>query len=241
MKAILLAAGEGQRLKGVLDDIPKPMARIAGKPILEYNIEWLKNADVTDIYVNLHHLPDVITQHFGDGSRWGTKITYSFEPQLLGTAGAVKKIADTYWKNSNTESFLVVYGDNLFSNFELHRIIHFHKEKRGIGTICLYRKPEEIFKSGIAVINENCRIINFIEKPSANQVASDLVNTGVYVFEPAILKYIQQNSYFDFSRDVFAKVIAGDELLYGFLLNANIVTIDTPQLFKKFVIAGDSM
>ena len=97
MRAVILAAGIGQRLRGFLDNIPKPMAQVLGKPILEHNIEWLKKYGVTDIYINLHYLPECITGYFGDGSRWKVRITYSYENELLGTAGAVKKIAREYF------------------------------------------------------------------------------------------------------------------------------------------------
>lgn len=235
MKAIILAAGKGQRLKGILDNIPKPMAPVTGKPILQYNIEWLKNAGVTDIYINLHHLPDVITQYFGNGGRWGVQITYSYEPNLLGTAGAVKKIASEYWQKNPIEPFLVVYGDNLVSDFDLRQIMDFHKAKRGIGTICLYSKPDEAAKSGIAVLDKDCKITKFIEKPAPRQITSDLVNTGIYMLEPAILRYISEDCCCDFAKDVFGKILDEGESLYGVVLKANLIAIDTPQLFKKLV------
>ena len=235
MKAVVLAAGKGQRLKGLLDNIPKPMAQIAGKPILQHNIEWLKNAGITDIYINLHHLPEMITRHFGDGSGWGIKITYSREPDLLGTAGAVKKIAGEYWKDNAVEPFLVVYGDNLVSDFDIARILSFHKQKNGIGTVCLYHKPEEVAKSGVAVIDEFCRIVKFVEKPVAGEIQGDLVNTGIYVLAPAVLKYIPANCCCDFAKDVFNQVLDVGEPLYGLVLKANLIAIDTPQLFHKLV------
>lgn len=235
MKAVVLAAGKGQRLKGVLDNVPKPMAKIAGKPILQHNLEWLRNSGITDIYVNLHHLSDCITRHFGDGSGWGVRITYSYEPQLLGTAGAVKKIAREFWKDKPDESFLVIYGDNLVSDFDLRRIIQFHSRKKGIATICLYRKPEEVSKSGVVTLDENCKITKFVEKPLAGRVASDLVNTGIYCLEPAILNYIPENSSCDFGKDVFGKVLNAGENLFGLVLDAELIAIDTPQLFEKLV------
>jgi mannose-1-phosphate guanylyltransferase/phosphomannomutase len=235
MKAVVLAAGKGQRLKGILDNIPKPMAQIAGKPILQHNIEWLKKSGVTDIYINLHYLPEVITGHFGNGAVFGVRITYSREQTLLGTAGAVKKIALDHWQQNSREPFLVVYGDNLLSEFDLARLIKFHGEKQGIGTVCLYHKPEEVSKSGVALLDNTGRITKFIEKPAANQIASDLVNTGIYVLEPEILKYIPQDCSCDFGRDVFGKVLNSNESLYGLAMDANLIAIDTPQLFEKIV------
>jgi mannose-1-phosphate guanylyltransferase/phosphomannomutase len=235
MKAVLLAAGVARRLKGIIDDIPKPMVLVDGIPILQHNVEWLKKFGVTDIYINLHHLPDVITRHFGDGAEWGVHITYSWEPVLLGTAGAVKKIADELWQNDPAEPFLVIYGDNLVSDFDLNRIINFHKKCSGLGTVCLYHKPDEVAKSGVAVLGEQCRIVKFIEKPAPGEISGDLVNTGIYVLEPAILKYILENSACDFAKDVFSMVLSEGEPLYGLVLNANLIAIDTPQLFKKLI------
>ena len=234
MKAVLLAAGIASRLKGIVDDIPKPMVPVAGKPILQHNIEWLKKFGVTDIYINLHHLPDCITRHFDDGSDRGVLIKYSYEPNLLGTAGAVKKIASDYWQDNLNEPFLVIYGDNLVSDFDLCRIISFHNRNRGIGTICLYRKPDEVAKSGVAVLDEHCRIIKFVEKPAPGEISGDLVNTGIYVLSPAILKYISDGPC-DFAKDVFSKVLDAGEPLYGLVLKANLIAIDTPGLFKKLV------
>jgi mannose-1-phosphate guanylyltransferase/phosphomannomutase len=236
MKAVVLAAGKGERLKGLLDNTPKPMVEIDGKPILQHNLEWLKSFGVTDIYMNLHHLPDVITRHFGNGSGWGVCITYSYEPQLLGTAGAVKKIAREFWKDNSPEPFAVVYGDNLVSDFDLRRIIQFHNRKKGIATICLYRKPEEVAKSGVVVLDENCKITRFVEKPLADQVASDLVNTGIYILEPMFLKYIPDGCC-DFGKDVFCRALEAGQPLFGIVASSNLVAIDTPQLYEKHLVS----
>lgn len=234
MKAIVLAAGKGKRLRGIINDVPKPMVKIGDKPVLQRNIEWLKSFGIEDVYINLHCLPDVIRDYFGNGSSWGIKITYSCEQQLLGTAGAVQKIASEYWKDGDTEAFLVIYGDNLLSDFDLNRIIDFHKMKRGIGAICLYRK-DEVAQGGIAVMDDESRIVKFIEKPSPDEFISNLVNTGIYVLEPGILEYIPRNRFSDFGKSVFGEVIDAGENLYGIVSQANLVAIDTPELFEKAV------
>jgi NDP-sugar pyrophosphorylase family protein len=135
MKAVVLAAGKGERLKGVVDTAPKPMVKVDGKPILEHNIAWLKSFGITDICINIHYLPDVVTNYFGDGSKWGVKIIYSYEPKLLGTAGAVRKIVSEIWKDSVSGAFVVAYGDNLLSDFDLRRIIDFHFENKGLSVL----------------------------------------------------------------------------------------------------------
>ena len=108
MKAVLLAAGKGERLKPLTENLPKVMISINGKPILEYHIEMLANAGTTDVFINLHHLPEKIMEYFKDGKKWGLKIQYSYEPEILGTAGAVKKLE----KELRPGPFLVIYGDN---------------------------------------------------------------------------------------------------------------------------------
>lgn len=234
MKAVILAAGKSERLKSVVKNVPKPMVKVAGKPILEHNIEWLSRFGVRQIAVNLHYLPQVIRDYFGDGRKWGVEIRYSYEPQLLGTAGAVRKIASQIWANEIAEPFIVAYGDNLLSDFDLQRIIEFHLEKKGIGTICLYHK-NDVSQSGIAVLDGKNRIVGFVEKPHPSEVVGNLVNTGIYVLEPEILNYIPEASFSDFGKDVLGSVINAGEDLYGFVAPANLIAIDTPELLRAAV------
>jgi NDP-sugar pyrophosphorylase family protein len=237
MKAIVLAAGKGKRLKGLVDTIPKPMIEVKAKSVLQHNIEWLRNFGITDIYINLHRLPDVIKSHFHTGERFGVRITYSYENQLLGTAGAVRKIADEYWGEEPPRAFLVVYGDNLLSDFDLSELITFHEAKLGLATICLYPRPEQVWKSGLVLLDGQGRILKFVEKPYPGQVQSDLVNTGLYILEPAILKYIPTNCLSDFGKDVFPAAIDAGESLFGLVVNADLIAIDTPELYEK-VLGG---
>jgi len=232
MKAIILAAGKGQRLGGVVDKVPKPMLKIGRKPVLERNIEWLRSFGVRDIYINLHHLPDVIRDYFGSGGRWEVKIRYSYEETLLGTAGGVEKIVSEQWPDDFSKPFIVIYGDNLLSDFNLDEIVNFHKVKKGAGTICLYRN-DEVAQSGIAVIDSENKIVKFVEKPGPGETVSNLVNAGIYVLEPAILEYIPKNGFSDFGKDVFHKVIRAGENLYGIVLEGNLIAIDSPELLEK--------
>ena len=255
MKVIVLAAGKGERLKNIVYDIPKPMIKIRGKPILEHNIEWLESFGVRDIYINVHYLANVIRDYFGNGRRWGVKITYSWELELLGTAGAVRKITDDYWikslKGQRLRSkkgaeageahtpyplahnpFLVVYGDNLLSDFDLNQIIGFHRRKGGIGTVCLYEKSR-ISQSGVAEVDSENKLVKFIEKPGPGETVSNLVNAGIYVLEPKILKYIPKNQFSDFGKDIFPRIIKERENMYGIVMEARLTAVDTPELLKK--------
>ncbi len=231
MKAIILAAGKGERLKKIVKEIPKPMVSVKNKPILEHNIGWLKSYGIEEIYINLHHLAHVIQNYFKDGANWRVNITYSYEPTLLGTAGAVRKIADEYWNNENIGNFLVVYGDNLF-NCNLEEILSFHQMKRGVATIAVYEK-EEVSQSGIVVLDKEDRIIKFIEKPKPEEVISHLVNTGIYVLEPKVLDYIKPRKFLDFGKDIFPEMIEQGEKLFGKVIEGNLIAIDTPELYLK--------
>ena len=232
MKAVVLAAGKGQRLKSVVRDVPKPMVRVRGRPILEQNVCWLRDAGVQDIYMNLHHLPEVITKHFGGGEEWGVRIMYSRERRLLGTAGAVRKIADDCWGDVR-EPFLVVYGDNLLSGFDLRRIVEFHNSRAGAGTICLHYR-EDVSHSGIAVLDSDGRILRFVEKPTPDQAVSHWVNAGLYVLAASALRYVPQGTS-DFGRDIFPRMLEAGERLYGLTTNAALVAVDTPEMLAQVV------
>jgi len=251
MKAIILAAGKGKRLGRVVGKVPKPMVRIGGKSILERNVEWISDNGVRDVYINLHHLPDVIRGYFKDGSRWGVKITYSYEPELLGTAGAVRKIAEECWqlhtnsrsapltpsnledkqKGKTNNAFLVIYGDNLF-DCDLREIMNFHKEKKGIATIAVYEK-DDVSQSGIVVLDIDNKILRFTEKPKPEEVLSHLVNTGLYILEPDVLNYIPSNEVLDFGKNVFPEMIQKGENIFGIAVEGNLTAIDTLELLGK--------
>jgi NDP-sugar pyrophosphorylase family protein len=237
MRAIILAAGKGERIKEVTKSIPKPMIRIHGKPILEHNIEWLRSYGITDLYINLHHLPDVITNYFGNGEKHRVRITYSYEPELLGTAGAVKKICREIWrfkdKKENMDPFLVIYGDNLMM-FDLNEIINFHYKKGGIATIAVYEK-EDVWQSGIVLLNDKGQVLRFIEKPSSQEVISNLVNAGIYVLEFEVLNYIPDNQNIDFGKDVFPSIINSGEKLFAIKVEGDLIAIDTPELLRKYI------
>ncbi len=243
MKTIILAAGKGERLGELTRSIPKPMLKIGSKPILEHNIEWLRNYGICDIYINLHHLPDSIRNYFENGKEWDVNIKYSYEPKLLGTAGAVRKIAEDFWiKGSGGKDkyksyldlhnpFLVIYGDNLFE-YDLKEIINFHERKKAIATIAVYEK-DNVDQSGIVLLNDKNRIMKFIEKPRPDEVVSHLVNTGLYILEPEVLEYISPNKVLDFGKNVFPQMIQNDESIFGVILKGGLTAIDTPFLYKQ--------
>jgi NDP-sugar pyrophosphorylase family protein len=212
MKAMLLAAGLGTRLRPLTDRIPKCMVPVGGKPILEHNIEWLRKFGITEVMVNLHYLPRVVMDYFGDGHKWGVMLTYSVEKEILGTAGGVKNVAGFFEK----EAFIIWYGDNLCA-CDLEHLAAFHREKAGLATIALYQR-EDVTQCGIVGLDADNRILRFLEKPDAEQVFSHWVNAGIYILEPEVLDYIPANTLFDFGRDVFPALLEDSQLLYGYCL-----------------------
>lgn len=229
VKATLLAAGRGTRLRPLTDTIPKCMIPIAGKPLLEHNVEWLRRFDVTELVINLHHLPEVVREHFRDGSRWGVRITYSPERELLGTAGSVKKMADYF-----DGPFFVWYGDNL-STCRLDRLWQFHMaRKNSLATIALYKRDDPT-QSGIVGLDENDRITRFLEKPRPEQVFSHWVNAGIYVLDPRVLETIPAEGMADFGRDIFPALLSRNYPLYGYKMSEEegLWWIDTPEDLER--------
>jgi mannose-1-phosphate guanylyltransferase len=210
-KAMLLAAGQGTRLRPLTETVPKCMVALANKPVLEYNIEWLRRYGVVDLVINLFHLPDVVMDYFGDGSRWGVHITYSLESEMLGTAGGVRNVADLF-----DSPFFVWYGDNL-STCDLHNLYAFHRAKGGVATIALYYRKDPT-ASGIVGLDAQDRITRFLEKPRPEQVFSHWVNAGILLLEPQVLEAIPPDGSPDFGRDVFPALLAAGERIYGYRL-----------------------
>jgi NDP-sugar pyrophosphorylase family protein len=221
-KAMLLAAGEGTRLLPLTETLAKCMMLVGGKPILEHNIERLRRYGVTDVVINLHYLPDAVRNHFGDGRRWGINISYSFEPSLLGTAGAVRNVANFF-----DRPFFIWYGDNL-SNCRLDRLWELHKDRGGLATLALHHR-EDPTQSGIVALDENDRIIRFLEKPRPDQIFSHWVNAGIFVVERTAIEDIPNEGPSDFGRDVFPYLLNKGVELYGYRMSQDeeLLWIDT--------------
>jgi len=227
MKAVILSGGKGDRLGDISKKIPKPMIKISGKPVLEHNILMCKKFGVKDLYINLHHLPELIQDYFGDGSKWGVNINYKYEEDLLGTAGTVFSFRD-----SLDSSFFVVYGDNFFNNnVDLEFLLKFHKEKQSDFTIVL-SQLDDVSQSGIADLEVDGKIIRFIEKPRTNESNESWINAGIYLIEPEIFKNID-TSFFDFGKDVIPFLIRKNYDIYGYKMENRVIPIDTPELLRK--------
>lgn len=220
MKAMILAAGEGSRLRPLTNDIPKVMVKIDDKPLLEYNINLARSYGIRDIIINVHYKLESIIGYFKGGKELGVSIYYSKEKNLLGSAGGVKKV-----EKKLTKPFFLLYGDN-FTNCDLRALLMAHKKNKTICTVAVFdmRKNKN---SGIAggrvLVNKDKTVSQFIEGGQENR---GLVNAGVYVLDPKIFKYIPKGKTYDFGKDVFP-----------FLLQHKI-KIGVHQLSKKEYVFG---
>lgn len=225
MKAFILAAGTGERLRPLTDDRPKGMVSIGGRPLLERIVRQLREAGIADIWINLHHHPEAVENHFKDGACYGVQIRYSREKELLGTAGAIKKQQQDF-----QETFLVYYGDN-YVEIDLVEMIRFHRIKKGLATIAVF-EAEEISASGVVEIDSSNRIRRFLEKPASGTTSSRLVNAGIYVLEPEVLGRIPETGPSDFGREIFPRLLAENRPAYAYVLSGKVIGIDTPALLS---------
>lgn len=227
MKAMILAAGEGQRMRPLTNTTPKPMLPVGGRPLVERLIETLRAYDVTEIAINLHHLPHKVTSHIGNGSRFGVDVTYSFEEAALGTAGGAKRLEGFF----GDEPFFVLYGD-VFTDLDLSLLRWFHLQQRSALTMALHR-PDTLRGCGVVELGPSRRVISFIEKPERDQGAVGWANAGVYVVEPDILRHIPPGQPFDFGSDLFPLLLERDVPVYGLASDALVLDIGTPEGYAR--------
>jgi mannose-1-phosphate guanylyltransferase / phosphomannomutase len=213
MKAVVLAGGFGTRIKPLTYSIPKPMLPLAGKPILEHVVNLLKNHGITDIVFLLYFQPEAIKNYFGDGSGFGVKVNYTIPSEDYGTAGAVK-FASEHLRGD--EPFLVISGD-LLTDVDLKSFVEFHKNKKSMVTIGLTSVKDPL-QFGIVITDSDGKVVKFLEKPGWGEVFSDSINAGIYAMDPAVLDSIPGRQAFDFSHDLFPRLLGEGKPLFGFLL-----------------------
>ncbi|MEW5946571.1 MAG: sugar phosphate nucleotidyltransferase [bacterium] len=212
MKAVVMAGGEGTRLRPLTLNKPKPLMPVCNRPIMEHILERLRESDIVTVYATLHFLADEIQAYFGTGKDFGVELTYSIEESPLGTAGAVKLLE----KNLD-DTFLIVSGDAM-TDMELAKAVKAHRKKGAVATIVLSRVDTPL-EYGVVIIDDDGRVVRFLEKPGWGEVFSDTVNTGIYVLEPEVFKYIEEGKACDFSRDLFPALLAEGRPLFGCVLD----------------------
>lgn len=226
MKAVVMAGGFGTRIQPLTSSVPKPMIPVFNKPMMEYIILSLKKAGIKEIAILLYFKPDVIKNHFGDGSSLGLKIHYFTPDDDYGTAGAVKK-AEKFLN----ERFIVVSGD-LVTDFNIPEIIGYHEAKESKATITLTSVSDPL-QFGVVITDSEGKIVRFLEKPGWGEVFSDTINTGIYVFEPEILNFIPENKPFDFSKDLFPSIMASGTPIYGFNAKGYWRDVGNPDSYRS--------
>ncbi len=214
MKAVVMAGGEGSRLRPLTIGRPKPMVPMVSKPVMGHILDLLKRQGITQVVVTLHFMPEVIQSYFGDGHTQGMNIQYAIEEAPLGTAGSVKNAQDYL-----DEPFMIISGDAV-TDIDLKKVMAFHQEKGAEATLTLYRVPNPL-EYGVIITDAEARITQFLEKPSWGEVISDTVNTGIYVIDPSVLDLIEEGVPTDWSKHVFPKLLEAGRPLYGYVAEGN--------------------
>lgn len=216
MKAVVMAGGEGSRLRPITANRPKPLVPIGNQPIMEHILGLLHRHGIDDVVCTLHYLADEIQSYFDDGSDWNMRLAYSVEDTPLGTAGSVKKAESLLRDGPDDGTFVIISGDAL-TDCDLTRAIEFHKAKKSLATLILYR-VESPLEFGVVITDESGRVVRFLEKPSWSEVFSDTVNTGMYILEPEIFDYMEPGRAYDWSQDIFPALLREGKPMYGYVM-----------------------
>ncbi|HEX8834184.1 MAG TPA: NDP-sugar synthase [Abditibacteriaceae bacterium] len=220
---MILAAGVGSRLDPLTRNVPKPMVPIVNQPVMEHIVRLLVKHNFTDIVCNTHYLAEQIESYFNDGKSLGANMTFNREQDLMGTAGGVKRVAELFNFFDAKETFLVTGGDDL-TDIDISAMLRYHREKGALATIGL-ASVSDPSQFGVVVLDEKGRnesggqITRFVEKPPAGTAPSNLVNTGVYLFEPEVLDLIPSGRFYDFGKELFPLLLEQGKPFYGFQTN----------------------
>lgn len=230
MKAIIIAGGRGERLRPLTDSIPKPMVEVAGKPILEHILLLLKQHNITNLIIAVCYLPDVITDYFGNGSKLGFNITYTFEdPRYpMGTAGAIFPA-----KKLIKDKFITTYAD-ILRELDVTEMIKQHTSNKAFGTINIYKRFGKDPKSMIITKNNN-QIVEFKERPKPAEIPNDFVwaNGSLYIFEQEVFDFIPENKPSDFGKNIFPSLLSSKKPLYAYPSSGYFVDIGNKEKLEK--------
>lgn len=225
MRAMVLAAGLGTRLRPITFDMPKPMVPVLNRPVMEHIVRLLADHGFTETIANLHWFPELIKGHFGDGSACGVALSYSYEDDLLGTSGGVRKVADFLG-----DSFLIISGDAL-TDIDLTAMREFHESHDGIATLAT-KRVDDTTQFGVAITDSEGRIGGFQEKPRPSEALSDLANCGIYMFRSEIFEFFPEpgtskaakpghpDGFADWAMDVFPRLLESDVPFYSHEIDA---------------------
>lgn len=214
MKAFILAAGKGTRLRPFTDDIPKPMIPVLNRPVMAHVLDLCNTHGFSEVVANLHYKGDKVSRFFGDGREFGVALRYSWEEQLLGTAGGVRR--QTQFLEDGT--FLVISGD-VITDINLSDLLSFHRSHGAIATMAV-KEVGDPSRFGVVVTDRAGKIESFQEKPAAGTEKSKLANTGIYVFEPEVFEWIPEGQFYDFGNDLFPALVAKGAPVYAMSTSA---------------------
>jgi mannose-1-phosphate guanylyltransferase len=209
MKAVVMAGGEGTRLRPLTLDVPKPFLRVAGKPAIEYALDALVAAGIDDIVITTFYKPERLIQHLGGGSRLKARIFYSVEDEAMGTAGGVAKCLPLLGDDT-----VVVLSGDVIADVNVRALVDAHRKSSAVATMAL-TTVENPTEYGIVGLDDTGRIVRFKEKPKAEEVFSNLINAGIYVLSPEALRAVPQGETFDFSKQLFPKLLDAGKRLQG--------------------------
>jgi mannose-1-phosphate guanylyltransferase/phosphomannomutase len=226
MKAVILAGGEGTRLRPLTSNQPKPMMPIANAPMMEHIVRLLAKHGFDDIVVTVAFLANHIRNYFGDGSEFGVRMRYATEESPLGTAGSVRNAMAEL-----DETFLVISGD-VVTDFDLSGVMKEHRAQEAFASIAL-KRVENPVEFGIVITHDDGTIERFLEKPTWGEVFSDTINTGIYVLEPEIFDFIAADTSVDFSGDVFPAVLEAGRKLHGQILDGYWEDVGTLEAYRR--------
>ncbi|GAA3859045.1 mannose-1-phosphate guanyltransferase [Streptomyces sedi] len=227
MKAVVMAGGEGTRLRPMTASMPKPLLPVANRPIMEHVLRLLKRHGLNETVVTVQFLASLVKNYFGDGEELGMDLTYAHEEKPLGTAGSVKNAEEAL----RDDSFLVISGDAL-TDFDLTDLVRFHRERGALVTVCLTRVPNPL-EFGITIVDDEGRVERFLEKPTWGQVFSDTVNTGIYVMEPEVFDYVEPDTSVDWSGDVFPRLMKEGRPIFGYVAEGYWEDVGTHESYVK--------
>src|SRR5579864_2742110 len=211
MKAVVMAGGEGSRLRPLTSRHPKPLVPVVGTPVIEHILRLLRDHGITQVVVTLAYLGAEVRNRLGDGSELNMEIEYVVEDRPLGTAGSVRNAAHLL-----DSTFIVISGDAM-TDLDVTAVIREHRERESMATIVLHQVPNPL-EYGVVVTDDEGNVKRFLEKPSWGEVFSDHANTGIYVVEPQVLDHIPADTPSDWSQDVFPMMLRRHEPLHGILV-----------------------
>lgn len=222
-----MAGGKGTRLRPISEGRPKPMVPLLDQPVIGHIITLLKRAGITEICTTLGYRPQDIIDYLGDGSRFGVSITHKIEKTPMGTAGGVLACKDFFGE----EDFLVISGDAA-CDFDLKKLISYHKTEKSLVTIALYSHPEPL-AYGLVVTDKQQRVKSFVEKPSWERVTTDRVNTGIYVVSAKAMSYVTRDMPFDFAKDLFPRLLSEGEKITALPMEGYWCDIGSPEAYLQ--------